>query len=357
MLINLGFQFFVHTQAIGKIGGKFAWIEYVFNTPSIHRVHHARNDRYIDRNYAGVLVIWDRLFGSYVDEDLREPPVYGIVEPLHTYNPLRATFHEWASMARDFASARSVPDKLRALFAPPAWAADYHARRAAASTATLQRSTTTKTTTRPRYQHDADPGRFCKLSSRRRRGGRGLQYMAQGPNIRGDVANMKQTASRKQDWLRVTQIAVASAAFALLAACGGGGDDNNNASSSTPAGGVKLQVVSFGDSLSDVGTYAPVIQGSFGGGRFTTNPGEVWTQKVAEYYGDTLKPAYLGGFGQPLAAAGGFGYAQGGSDVVNAQGKGWAPNNMAATTVPIVVRSQNYLEAPIRASTRTSSCS
>ena len=156
---------------------------------------------------------------------------------------------------------------------------------------------------------------------------------------------MKQTASRKQDWLRVTQIAVASAAFALLAACGGGGDDNNNASSSTPAGGVKLQVVSFGDSLSDVGTYAPVIQGSFGGGRFTTNPGEVWTQKVAEYYGDTLKPAYLGGFGKPLAAAGGFGYAQGGSDVVNAQGKGWAPNNMAATTVPIVGQVQNYLSA------------
>ena len=115
---------------------------------------------------------------------------------------------------------------------------------------------------------------------------------------------MNQTASRKQHWLRVTQIAVASAAFALVAACGGGGGSDNT-SSSTPAGGVKLQVVSFGDSLSDVGTYAPVIQSSFGGGRFTTNPGEVWTQKVAEYYGDTLKPAYLGGFGQPLVAAGG----------------------------------------------------
>jgi phospholipase/lecithinase/hemolysin len=154
---------------------------------------------------------------------------------------------------------------------------------------------------------------------------------------------MKQTASRKQHWLRVTQIAIASTAFALLAACGGGGDNNN--ASSTPAGGVKLQVVSFGDSLSDVGTYAPVIQGSFGGGRFTTNPGEVWTQKVAEYYGDTLKPAYLGGFGQPLVAAGGYGYAQGGSDVVNAQGQGWAPNNMAATTVPVVTQVANYLSA------------
>ncbi|HEX7933952.1 MAG TPA: SGNH/GDSL hydrolase family protein [Paraburkholderia sp.] len=155
---------------------------------------------------------------------------------------------------------------------------------------------------------------------------------------------MKQTASRKQHWSRVTQIAVASAAFALLAACGGGGGGDNNASS-TPAGGVKLQVVSFGDSLSDVGTYAPVIQSSFGGGRFTTNPGEVWTQKVAEYYGDTLKPAYLGGFGQPLVAAGGYGYAQGGSDVVNAQGEGWAPNSMAATTVPVVTQVANYVSA------------
>ncbi|MFL9881968.1 SGNH/GDSL hydrolase family protein [Paraburkholderia agricolaris] len=155
---------------------------------------------------------------------------------------------------------------------------------------------------------------------------------------------MKQTASKQRNFVRVTQIAIASAAFALLAACGGGSSDNNN-SSSTPAGGVKLQVVSFGDSLSDVGTYAPVIQASFGGGRFTTNPGEVWTQKVAEYYGGTLTAAYVGGFGQPLVAAGGFGYAQGGSDVVNPQGEGWAPNNMAATTVPVVTQVANYLGA------------
>lgn len=154
---------------------------------------------------------------------------------------------------------------------------------------------------------------------------------------------MKQTASRKNQWMRATQIAMASAAFALLAACGGGSDNNN--ASSTPAGGVKLQVVSFGDSLSDVGTYAPVIQASFGGGRFTTNPGEVWTQKVAEYYGGTLTAAYLGGFGQPLVGTGGLGYAQGGSDVVNPQGEGWAPNNMAATTVPVVTQVANYLGA------------
>jgi phospholipase/lecithinase/hemolysin len=155
---------------------------------------------------------------------------------------------------------------------------------------------------------------------------------------------MKQTASRKHQWLRVTQIAIASAAFAALAACGGGGGDNNS-SSSTPAGGVKLQVVSFGDSLSDVGTYAPVIQASFGGGRFTTNPGEVWTQKVAEYYGDTLTAANPGGFGQTPVATSGLGYAQGGADVVTTEGEGWAPNNAAATTMPVVQQVSSYLGA------------
>jgi sterol desaturase/sphingolipid hydroxylase (fatty acid hydroxylase superfamily) len=123
VLINLAFQFFVHTQAIGRLG----WLEYVFNTPSIHRVHHARNPRYIDRNYAGVLVIWDRLFGSYVDEDPDEPPVYGTVEPLCSDNPLKATFHEWGSMLADAARAERIGDTLRALFGPPEWAAALHA--------------------------------------------------------------------------------------------------------------------------------------------------------------------------------------------------------------------------------------
>jgi phospholipase/lecithinase/hemolysin len=94
-----------------------------------------------------------------------------------------------------------------------------------------------------------------------------------------------------------------------------------------------------------VGTYSPVIGADFGGGRFTTNPGEIWTQKVAEYYGGTLTPAFLGGFGQPLTAAGGLGYAQGGSDVVNTEGEGWAPNNLAATTVPVTTQVSEYLSA------------
>ncbi|WP_233803185.1 SGNH/GDSL hydrolase family protein [Paraburkholderia sp. HP33-1] len=156
---------------------------------------------------------------------------------------------------------------------------------------------------------------------------------------------MNQTASKKQQWMRVTQIAVASAAFAALAACGGGSSDNS--SSSTPSGGVTLQVVSFGDSLSDVGTYQPSVQANVGtgGGRFTTNPGEVWTQKIAEYYGGTLTAAYVGGFGAPLTAAGGLGYAQGGSRVDLQPGIGYATNNMAATTVPITTQVNEYLAA------------
>ena len=123
VLINLAFQFFVHTQAIGRLG----WLEYVFNTPSIHRCHHARNPRYIDSNYAGVLVVWDRLFGSYVQEDEQDAPQYGIVEPLCSYNPLTATFHEWRSLLADALRAPRFADKLRAIFGPPEWASAYHA--------------------------------------------------------------------------------------------------------------------------------------------------------------------------------------------------------------------------------------
>lgn len=115
----------------------------------------------------------------------------------------------------------------------------------------------------------------------------------------------------------VIRTAISSAAFALLAACGGGGNGNNSASTgpaSTAPGGVTLQVVSFGDSLSDVGTYAPIAS-AVGGGKFTTNPGQVWSQDVAQYYGNTLTAAYTIGFDHKLSAQGGMGYAEGGSTV------------------------------------------
>lgn len=153
--------------------------------------------------------------------------------------------------------------------------------------------------------------------------------------------------TQKITWLRVAQTSIAAAACALIAACGGGGGSNSTTStaSATPPGGVTMQIVSFGTSLSDAGTYSPVVAQQFGGGRFTTNPGQVWTQNVANYYGGTLTPAVVGGFGKALAPAGGFDYAQGGAEVTNAQGIGWAPNNLAATTTPIATQVANYLSA------------
>lgn len=113
--INLGFQFFVHTQAVGKLG----WIEKVFNTPSHHRVHHARNAKYIDRNYAGVLIVWDKLFGSFVEEDPAVPCEYGIIGQIHSHNPITLTFHEWFAMFRDARRARGFRGALKQLFGPP----------------------------------------------------------------------------------------------------------------------------------------------------------------------------------------------------------------------------------------------
>jgi phospholipase/lecithinase/hemolysin len=107
--------------------------------------------------------------------------------------------------------------------------------------------------------------------------------------------------------------AIIAVGISLLTACGGGSGSGSSGAPS-PAGGIDLQVVSFGDSLSDVGTYAP-IAGAVGGGRFTTNPGQVWTQDVAQYYGDTLTAAFTIDIAHELSAQGGLGYAQGGATV------------------------------------------
>lgn len=109
--------------------------------------------------------------------------------------------------------------------------------------------------------------------------------------------------------------AILAVVIALLTACGGhGGDSSNGSGVATPAGGIHLQVVSFGDSLSDVGTYAPIAS-ALGGGRFTTNPGQVWTQDVAQYYGDTLSAAFTIDITHRLSAQSGLGYAEGGATV------------------------------------------
>ncbi|MCR4468840.1 SGNH/GDSL hydrolase family protein [Burkholderia sp. SCN-KJ] len=163
------------------------------------------------------------------------------------------------------------------------------------------------------------------------------------------MQSQRQFPSRnRQRLLRTAQVAIAGAALALLAACGGGDDNNSSSASNTPPSGVKMQIVSFGDSLSDAGTYSQIKLG-FGGGRFTTNPGQVWPQLVATYYGDTLQPANQGGFGIPLQATGGLGYAQGGSRVTLQPGIGHADASVPnadyaqATTMPIADQLKQYL--------------
>lgn len=116
--ISLVYQFWIHTESIRRLP---RWVEFIFNTPSHHRVHHASNARYLDRNYAGILVIWDRMFGTFVAEEDEEPCRYGITANLGTFNPLRIAFHEWAAIARDVARARTWRDRMQYVFGPPGW--------------------------------------------------------------------------------------------------------------------------------------------------------------------------------------------------------------------------------------------
>jgi sterol desaturase/sphingolipid hydroxylase (fatty acid hydroxylase superfamily) len=115
--LNLIYQFWVHSEHIPKLG----WYEWVFVTPSNHRVHHAQNPRYVDRNYGGVFILWDRLFGTFQEERENDPPVYGILGPLHSWNPVRALTHIYADMLRDSWRTRRWRDKLRVWVGRTGW--------------------------------------------------------------------------------------------------------------------------------------------------------------------------------------------------------------------------------------------
>jgi len=118
--LNLLYQFWIHADWIPKLG----WLEYVLNTPSAHRVHHARNPAYLDANYGGVLVVFDRLFGTYIAERDDVPCQYGLVTPVTSHNPIRINFDPWIGLAKDLASARSLGDAWMFLFGPPGWRPD-----------------------------------------------------------------------------------------------------------------------------------------------------------------------------------------------------------------------------------------
>jgi alkylglycerol monooxygenase len=113
------YQFWIHTELINKMG----WFEYVFNTPSHHRVHHGRNPKYIDKNHAGTLIIWDRLFGTFQEEE--ERPTYGITKPINSWNAVWANFSHYAEMGKDLKRISKFTDKVKYLFKKPGWLPDY----------------------------------------------------------------------------------------------------------------------------------------------------------------------------------------------------------------------------------------
>ncbi len=117
LTLNLAYQFWIHATWIPKLG----WLEYVLNTPSSHRVHHASNPAYLDSNYGGVLIVFDRLFGTYISERAGIPCSYGLVKPQTSYNPLRVEFDQWLLMLKDVVAARGLKAKLAHMVMPPGW--------------------------------------------------------------------------------------------------------------------------------------------------------------------------------------------------------------------------------------------
>ncbi|MCL2452219.1 MAG: sterol desaturase family protein [Alphaproteobacteria bacterium] len=112
--LNLFYQFWLHTDVIGRLGP----LEWILNTPSHHRVHHASNEEYLDRNFGGILIIWDRLFGTFAQEQPQTVIKYGLVQPIGTYHPLKLAFHEWLALAQDIRDV-SWRDRVKLVFGRP----------------------------------------------------------------------------------------------------------------------------------------------------------------------------------------------------------------------------------------------
>ena len=128
MSVSLIYQFFVHTELVNKFP---KIIEYIFNTPSHHRVHHASNIRYLDCNHAGILIIWDRIFGTFSEERKEiDHPVYGLTVNIETYNPIKVATHEYSAIWKDIKRADKLSDKLNYIFNSPGWSHDGDDKRA-----------------------------------------------------------------------------------------------------------------------------------------------------------------------------------------------------------------------------------
>jgi sterol desaturase/sphingolipid hydroxylase (fatty acid hydroxylase superfamily) len=114
--VNLLYQFWIHTERIERLPG---WFEFVFNTPSHHRVHHGSDRLYLDRNYGGILIVWDRVFGTFQAEAHR--PTYGLTKPVTFFNPVRLQYFEYAALARDVRAAKGWRARLGYALGPPGW--------------------------------------------------------------------------------------------------------------------------------------------------------------------------------------------------------------------------------------------
>lgn len=117
--ISLLYQFWIHTEAIQKMP---AFFEFIFNTPSHHRVHHGSDLKYLDKNHAGILIIWDRMLGTFQEEE--ERPNYGLTTNLSSYNLFTIAFHEWKSIIKDVYQAPNLKARLGYIFGPPGWSHD-----------------------------------------------------------------------------------------------------------------------------------------------------------------------------------------------------------------------------------------
>lgn len=125
--VSLIYQYWIHTELIRSTGP----LERIINTPSHHRVHHGSNPRYVDRNHGGTLIIWDRMLGTFEPES--EKVEYGLTTNIHTYNPVRIAFHEWADMLRDVRHARTWRERWKYVFGSPGWKPEPRTARAAAA--------------------------------------------------------------------------------------------------------------------------------------------------------------------------------------------------------------------------------
>ena len=120
--LNAVYQFFLHTETVHKLP---KWFEAVFNTPSHHRVHHGKNPEYLDSNYAGTFIIWDKIFGTFVPENENSYPDYGLVKDFETFNPFKIFVHEYWGILKDvFGNKRSIKDRILYIVAPPGWSHD-----------------------------------------------------------------------------------------------------------------------------------------------------------------------------------------------------------------------------------------